>query len=389
MSDLMSITRRSALAGLGAISLTAVAGAHARAASAANRKLIIVILRGALDGLSAAPKLDDPHIEALRADLVPDGALPLGDGFALHPELKTMHGLYQAGEMALLHAAAGPWRDRSHFLAQDLLESGTATTPTGDGWLNRAMLRAPAPLAAVSIGPTQPLILRGAAETSSWSPPALPEASEDTIARLMDLYAGDALLGPALAQALETDAVAGDMAMGQRARGPGAQFGYAVALEAVGRLMAAEGGPDIGVVSLDGWDTHSRQNTFLTPRLRALDAGLDRLKQALGPAWPRTAVALVTEFGRTVAENGGQGTDHGTGGVAFLLGGGVRGGRILGDWPGLAPRALYEGRDLYPANDLTALFTGLLMEGFGHARADLERDIFPGSAAPAMTGLLA
>ena len=369
----LSITRRSALAGLGAVTFASTRTAFGQSAAQGN-KLIIVILRGALDGLAAVPKLDDENLRGYRKNLIPDGARMLRDGFGLHPSLETVHKLFEAGDASVLHAVAGPYRDRSHFLAQDLLETGTAGNVTPDGWLNRALQAAPAPLSAVSIGPASPLILRGSHSAASWSPPALPEAGEDTIMRLMQLYENDDLLGPALAQAVELDEIArGNMKSGSR------RNNYQQSLSAAGRLLAAQGGPDIAVAALSGWDTHANQPGTLNTRLRQLDQAIAALKTELGPVWQKTAVAVVTEFGRTIRQNGTRGTDHGTAGAAFILGGAVAGGRILGDWPGLGEADLFEGRDLMPANDMRALFIGLLERQFGFEPKTLSSKVFPGS----------
>lgn len=396
MTVLRPLSRRTLL--LAGVTATLIAAGPARAAPADpnGRKLVVVILRGAMDGLAALPKLDDPDIRALRGSLIADNTTPLSDGFALHPAFANLAEMYKAGQAAFVPAAAGPYRERSHFEAQDLLESGGVTRVTGEGWLNRALQRAPKPYSAVSIGPAQPLILRGQApRVSSWSPPVLPEANPDTLARLMDLYRDDAMLKPALEKAIAADEVAANMMEGREGGRGGAGGGgrggsaYAPLMRAAGQFLAAPDGPDIAVVSLDGWDTHAGQNAALAQRFRGLDQGLGDLRTALGAVWARTAVVVVTEFGRTVRVNGAQGTDHGTGGLAILAGGSIKGGRMLGDWPGLKAASLFEGRDLRPTVDLRSVFKGLLSDQLGWASADLGASIFPDSAsAPALKGLV-
>lgn len=368
MTQSFPLSRRVFLSGVGAVTLM---GTGAFAAES-RPKLLLVILRGAMDGLGAVPKLDERSIEAHRGRLIPTDALPLRDGFALSSALKTFHTWFEAGEASVIHAIAGPWRERSHFLAQDLLESGGLKNAGREGWLNRALQQDPA-LSAISIGPAQPLILTGAAPTSAWSPPILPEASDDTLARLLSLYEGDDLLASALARAIDTNAVASAMS-GMDQKGP--PNAYRPSLEGAGRLLAAPGGPDIAIVSLDGWDTHTGQLPRLQRRLRALDDALQGTRTALGPVWANTTLACVTEFGRTVRANGGNGSDHGTASAAFLAGGALKGGKILGDWPGLKPSQLYQDRDLYPANDLHGLFKGLLTDLYGFDRAALSA-VFP------------
>ncbi|XBQ17277.1 MAG: DUF1501 domain-containing protein [Oceanicaulis sp.] len=377
-------SRRALIAAGAALSLLPGA-AFAQAPRAQGRKLVLIILRGALDGLAALAPLGERRYRSLRGGLALTGGAEASDGFVFHPALDHASGLYRRGELLALHAAATDYRDRSHFDGQDRLEAGLAVPR--DGWLNRALtLMGGAAPGAVAVGRDLPLVLRGAAPAASWAPAVLPGADDDTIARLMDLYRDDPSLGPALARALETDAAARAMTEDDAAMGGGMRAG-ARGLEAArllgaaaGNLLIAPGGPDLAVLSLDGWDTHVRQGAEtgqLAQRLAGLDAVLSELERRLGPAWAQTAVIVTTEFGRTVRENGAGGTDHGTGGLALLAGGAVRGGRIIGDWPGLD--RLYEDRDLYPANDLRALFAAVLSDHWGHDRADLARAVFPGA----------
>ena len=341
------ITRRAALLAGGAMFLAGSAGALTVSRQAGDRKFVLVILRGALDGLAAVVPYGDAHYRAARGKLAlappgeTNGVLPLSEGFGLHPNLAFLYKQWTGDALAIVPACASPYRERSHFDAQDVLETGAAEVfGASDGWLGRALTALPADLKreAVAISGSLPLVLRGSASATSWAPSFAPSASEDTLNRLMDLYAGDALLGPALASAIETNAIAsasGMDGMGGKARrnGPGAYKGLA---EAAARLLSAEGGPAAAVLSFDGWDTHANQggaNGQLALRLAGLDVALRELRNGLGAHWPKTVVAVVTEFGRTVAENGTGGTDHGTGSAAFLLGGAVSGGKFGGDWP--------------------------------------------------------
>ena len=372
------------LAGSAGLAATLITPA-ARAATpqSQGRKLVVVILRGAMDGLAALPKTDDPDIRQHRAALIDPGATPLSDGFALHSAMPTLAALYADRQAAFIPAFAGPYRERSHFAAQDLLESGEVSRVTADGWLNRALQMAPGAYAAVSIGPAQPLILRGAStRTTSWSPDVLPEASDDTLARLLDLYEDDPVLRPSLAAALGADRVAGGMdksGMAAGARGGPGQ--YLPQLQAAGKFLAQADGPEVAVVSLEGWDTHTQQNGLLQQRFAALDTGIAALKASLGETWKKTALVAVSEFGRTVRVNGGQGTDHGTGGLAILAGGAIRGGRMYGDWPTLKASALFENRDLMPTVDARSVFKGLLRDQLGWAPGDLDKAVFPDSAS--------
>ena len=371
--------RRLLLTGLagGAMTATGARVAFAQAPRADGRKLVLVILRGAMDGLAALAPVAEPRYAELRGALAISGGTPIPGGFRLHPRFEALSSMWSRGEALAVHAAASAYRERSHFDGQDMLETGgTEIGLLRDGWLNRALqtMGADAP-GAVGIGPALPLVLRGDAETATWSPPVLPEVDAGTITRLMDLYADDAVLGEALQTAIETDLIAGDGDEG------GARMGPADLAEAAANLMTAPGGPDLAVIELEGWDTHVNQGAdegALANRFSDLDAALAALKAGLGTEWGETAVIVATEFGRTVRVNGGNGTDHGTGSAAFLAGGAVRGGDVVGDWPGL--NTLHEDRDLAPANDLRALFKAVLRDHWGIERDALDRVVFPGSS---------
>lgn len=390
----MRYHRRTLLAGLAALGIAPAFAQDLRfAAGPADRKLVLIILRGAMDGLAAVAPFGDKHYAGLRGRLaLPQDMLkPLGDGFGLHPSLGFLASSWDSGELAILHAAASPYRDRSHFDGQDVLESGgQAVFAIKDGWLNRALGTLPPDRKAegVAIANAMPLVLRGSASAATWAPSFAPEADSDTLARLMDLYADDSLLGPTLAKAVETAALVEDSGMagmaGSARRGRYGPGQYRLLAEAAARLLVTPNGPATAVLSFDGWDTHINQGGLdgqLAQRLGGLDAALAALRQGLGDTWRRTVVVVSTEFGRTVAENGARGTDHGTGGVALVLGGAVAGRRLLGDWPGLAPAALYQGRDLAPANDLRGLFASVLEQHWGLEPAVVSKTVFPGAGA--------
>lgn len=387
------LTRRNILVGLGGAALTISAGQVSFARTTGSKKFILVILRGAMDGLAAVAPYADPNYAAARGTLAiappgsQDGLLSLSDGFGLHPRLRFLHAEWTAGELAIMHAACSPYRDRSHFDGQDVLENGGSSVfQATDGWLNRALTLLPASSEAtgVAIGSSPPLVLKGNAPITSWTPSKEPPVPSSTLARLTDLYSVDPPLSKALASAVETSALLGDTAMpsisGDGGYGVG---GYRQLAAAAAKIVSSSGGPSVAVISLEGWDTHANQgavNGGLALRLSALDSALASLKSGLGATWTDTAVVVATEFGRTVAENGTGGTDHGTGGVAFLLGGSVRGKRFLGDWPTLAPSKLFENRDLAPVNDIRALFAGVLLSQMGLDIADLRRRVFPDSS---------
>ncbi len=380
------ISRRDVLAG--GLAASALASTRAVFASAAtDKRFVFIILRGGLDGLSALVPVGDPAYGRLRQKtrISRSDALALDADFALHPSLQGLHGLYKDGQALCLHACATPYRSRSHFDGQDVLENGgTSPMSSEDGWLNRALAGLPG-ATGLAVGQNLPLILQGEAPATTWSPSVLPEVDEDTIDRLQRLYRGDPVLSASLEQAIATDAMVGDSGMDpatmrERRRDLGGLF--AVAAEAAASIMVAPDGPRVAVLQFSGWDTHARQGGVkgaLASRLGAMDRAFLALKEKLGAQWDRTVVAVATEFGRTAAENGTLGTDHGTGGAAFLLGGAVRGGRIIADWPGLGASSLLEGRDLRPTMDVRSLLKGVLAEHLGLGRRALDTTVFPDS----------
>jgi uncharacterized protein (DUF1501 family) len=402
----MLTDRRMVLKAMGAAALGgALKPAFAFAAMPGDARLVVVILRGALDGLTAVPPYGDPAYAGLRGPLAiarpgaASGARDLNGFFGLHPALAGLADRYGKGELVVFHAVATPYRERSHFDGQDLLENG-APIPHGaqDGWLNRALAAMPGKTApGLAVGQNVPLILRGPAHVTSWAPNVLPAVDSDTVARLMDLYADDKILGPALAEGLSTNALLSESGLSDR-QGMGgggganpAKFASVVA-KSVGALMAAPDGPRVTVFEITGWDTHANEGAgegVLALRLGALDAAIASLADSLASHWANTAVLAVTEFGRTAAANGTRGTDHGTGAAAFLVGGAVKGGRVHADWPGLGAGQLYQGRDLQPTTDLRAICKGLLVEHLNLAPAVLAEKVFPGSAAIApLTSLI-
>lgn len=369
------------------------------AAATDDARFALVILRGALDGLAAVPAYGEGRYTSLRGPLAlgapgtPAGVLKLDGLFGLHPALGHLHEWFTDGDLAVAHAVASPYRDRSHFDGQKVLEAGGTTPGTADGgWLNRAL----AALAeesfgreAIALTESVPLVLRGPVTVASWAPSRLPDADADTLARVRQIYeAADPALAARLTDALNARELAGDAGMGGGLRAGGGRI--APLATAAGRFLAADDGPRIAVIDAGGWDTHANQGAAqgnLANRLQQLDEGLAGFKSALGDHWRRTTLVVVTEFGRTVAANGTRGTDHGTGGCAFIAGGAVGGGRIIADWPGLGPRDLYAGRDLMPTLDLRAIFKAVLAEQYGLSAHALETRVFPASEAVAPIAL--
>jgi len=374
-------------------------------------RFLTIVLRGALDGLATVAPVGDPDWAALRGDnaLTLDGktpALKLDDFFALNPAMANLHRMFAAKQAVVVHACATPYRERSHFDGQDVLESGLAKPATSDsGWLNRA-LSSLAPGGAVNprgskafaVGPVTPLVVRGTAPVLSWSPQRGLPASEDTAMRLLDLYRhSDQKLAAVMEEHGPVVAIerGGDMSEmpGQNAPQPAQVRAYfAEVAGTAAKFLAQPDGPRVGALALDGWDTHFNEGIAqgrLSQLLGSLDAALAAVETNMGAAWRDTVVALVTEFGRTARINGTAGTDHGTATVALLAGGALKGGRVIADWPGLKAASLYENRDLKPTTDLRAVLKGLLKD---HLRADdrvLAQSVFPGSeAVKPMTGLV-
>lgn len=392
------MTRRSALLGL--TSAVALAGPAGRASLAlanapTEKRFVVVILRGAMDGLSVVPPYGDPALAGLRAELLsaqpsqPDGMYDLGGFYGLHPALRNLSEMYRAGELLIIHAVAGPYRSRSHFEAQDYLESGADHRLTS-GWLNRVVASMPSASGgpaglAFAVGVTVPLLLRGRANVGSWAPhgPSVPEP--DLYARIAQLNQADPVLGSAYTEGMKARAFASDVMAGES---PEKGYAFPSLAGAAGKLMAAADGPRIAAMELNGWDTHVAQMARLEVPLRQLDAGLTALKTTLGEAWKKTAVLIMTEFGRTARVNGDKGTDHGTATVAFVLGGAVAGGKVRATWPGLGEGKLFENRDLAPSTDVRDVAKGLLAGHLGLSTPALVR-VFPGSDGLAgMTGLL-
>jgi len=386
-----AVTRRAALLGLGAAFSLGRASLALAAAPTENR-FVVVLLRGAMDGMSAVQPYGDPDCASVRGALAladPGAAagdttlLDMGGFYGMHPQLANLHAMYKAGNALIVHAAAGHYRSRSHFEAQDYLECG-ADQRLASGWLNRAvaaMQAQPGRDLALSMGVSAPLLLRGPATVAAWAPEHFGQTPPDEFyGRLLALSAHDPIIGPSLAEGIKQRGMSpGDLGAGR---------GATVLAGAAGRLLAAPNGPRIAALELAGWDTHNAQAQRLKQQFKALDEAMGALQSGLGDAWPRTAVLLVTEFGRTAHINGTMGTDHGTGGVAFLLGGAVAGGRVRADWPGLGSGRLFEDRDLMPTTDVRAIAKGVLASHLSLGPAGLEA-AFPGSRdAVPLTGLV-
>ena len=404
-------SRRAALIGSGALfawtQLPKLARAEGR-----DPRLLVIILRGALDGLGAVAPVGDPDWIGLRGEraLALDGkppALALDSFFALNPAMPNLYRLYKGQQAVIVHATATPYHERSHFDGQDVLESGLARPGAVDsGWLNRALSALasggsidPGGARALAVGPVTPLVVRGRAPVMSWAPQQVVPANDDTRARLLDLYRHT---DPQLALALE-----GRIRLAALGQADGmektntqlppagiarARAYFAEAAGTAARFLARPDGPRVGAMGFVGWDTHVNEGAAdgqLAGLLGALDGALAAIESNMAQAWQQTVVVVVTEFGRTARINGSNGTDHGTGTVALLAGGALRGGRVIADWPGLKPANLHEARDLKPTIDLRAVLKGLLRDHLRVEETALASSVFPDSAAvTALAGLV-
>jgi uncharacterized protein (DUF1501 family) len=364
--------------GLAGMALGAFAPRLAFAAAPTDQRFVFIIQRGAADGLHIVPPLGDPGFAALRGPFLASlaAAQKIDATFSLHPSLTETGKLFTAKQGLAVHALATGYRDRSHFDGQDVLETGNpAPYAERTGWMNRMLaLLPPGGNRALALAADVPVALRGARAVTSYAPSALPRAGDDTMARVTRLYADDAELTGLWSRALATRSLVGAKESSSRAP---AELGRIAA-----SLLAPADGARVMMIETTGWDTHSGQTGRLAAQLTQLDKLIGAMVTGLGPAWSRTMVLVATEFGRTAAVNGTQGTDHGTGSAALLLGGGLtNGGRVLADWPGLAPGALYENRDLKPTQSIEGLAAGAVAAHFGLDPARTLRTLYPAQAS--------
>ncbi|MBL4876317.1 MAG: DUF1501 domain-containing protein [Cohaesibacteraceae bacterium] len=392
------LSRRKLLIGSAAGAAYAMLPSTALSSLAGSRdpRFLTIILRGALDGLAIVPPIGDPSYADVRGKfgLSGESVIPLDGLFALNAHMPNLARLFMQKDALIVHAAASPYRNRSHFDGQDVLESGIKHTGGSTGWLNRAVSHLasnqPArPSLAVSMGYTAPLIMRGAAPVMSWAPQVYTQPSSSTLDRILALYdARDPKLAGLLRTGIEMDA--GQMPDKNKKRNQAAQFRKEIAQTI--SFFTDPDGPRIAALSADGWDTHSSQNPVkgrMAGLLKILDEGIASLEKGLKPIWDDTVITIVTEFGRTVNINGTKGTDHGTATAAFLIGGAVKGGRVISDWPGLKQNQLYDGRDLMPTTNINSVFKGVLKDHLGLDDRLLASKVFPDSVdVKPMSGLV-
>lgn len=396
--------RRLLLAATAAAVLPFGGGAWAATAEAGPKRLIVIVLRGAVDGLNiVVPHAEDAYYQARPSIAIarpgePDGALALDARFGLHPALVSLLPLWREGSLAFIHAAGSPDPSRSHFDAQRYLENGTpGRSTTVDGWMNRLLQALPGPRGptdAISVGPTLPRILAGAAAVANL--PLGPRAGktlpidQPQIAGAFDrLYAGTDALDEAYREGRQAHAqLIADLDSEQELADGGAPppAGFAARAARLAHLIGRDAHIRLAFVGLGGWDTHVDQGSHsgrLANRLRPLGTGLAALAHGLGSTWRDTVIIVLSEFGRTVRENGDRGTDHGHGNVIWIMGGAVKGGQVYGEWPGLTPGHLYQKRDLAVTTDFRTAIAAILGRHMGLPDRQLDA-VFPG--APAVAG---
>jgi uncharacterized protein (DUF1501 family) len=378
----LSLNRRHMLGALGAATLLPTRLAYAAAAQG-ERRFVFIIQRGAADGLATLAPLGDPAFERARGALAADfaGAAKLDSTFSLHPALAGMGTLYAQRQALFVHGVGIPYRDRSHFDAQNVLETGgTRPYEAKDGWMNRLLALLPGGTRAMAVSPTVPAALRGPRDVTSYANSRLPDPDAELMSRVSKMYSGDKQLHALWESSMQAKAMAaGNDDSGQDPVATG---------KLAASLLSGPSGARIAMIETGGWDTHFQQKGRIERQLKGLDAMIGALKTGLGPAWNETLVLVATEFGRTVAPNGTGGTDHGTGSLAMLLGGTVSGGKVVSDWPGLAPGQLFEGRDLKPTLALDAAIAGAVAAHFGLDPALVLATCFPGGGSKPIGGLI-
>lgn len=378
-----ALNRRSFISSAALAAGTAFLPRMAFAAAPTDRRFVFIIQRGAADGLNIVVPYADPGYRNLRGALAidPAGATKLDGTFALHPALVQIGAMYGEKQALFTHAVASPYRERSHFDGQNVLETGgEAPYAVKDGWLNRlaGLVQGPHE-AAIALAATIPPALRGATPVTSYAPSKIPDPSDDLMLRVGQLYANDQQLHPLWSAALDAKMV-GESAASEK--------GAAALGQLAATFLTKPDGPRIAMLETSGWDTHSGQDTRLNGQLKQLDALVAALRTGMGADWSKTTVLIATEFGRTAAVNGTGGTDHGTAAVSMILGGSVKGGRVLADWPGLATSQLYEGRDLRPTTDLDALIAGVAAEGLALDPELVGRRLFARTFQRPVSGLV-
>ncbi|WAJ71215.1 DUF1501 domain-containing protein [Catenovulum adriaticum] len=336
-----------------------------------NKKIVWIVLRGAMDSLHAVIPSFDSHLKMHRQSLlapIEANLLPLENGYSLHPAFKNLHQWYQQKQLLPVVAVASSYRSRSHFDGQDILETGLSHVEHDNGWLARATRAINGE--GIAIARSIPISMRGYEQSLTWYPSNLPDAEDELYRQLTDLYK----MHPEFLNKLETGMQTREALNMQKSKNRNAKFNQLA--KSCGQLLASSKNANCAMLDMGGWDTHNNQANRLNNQFKQLDQGLNVLKQTLGEQWRDTVVVVATEFGRTVKVNGTAGTDHGTGSAMFIAGGAIKGGKVLGDWPGLAPNQLYQGRDLSPTSDICSWLGALLHQHWRLNPAQIAQ-VFP------------
>ncbi|WNC73054.1 DUF1501 domain-containing protein [Thalassotalea psychrophila] len=340
------------------------------------KKIVWVVLRGAMDSLHTIVPITDKNYHVLRPKLAPSIAndlLPLSTDFAFHPALKHMHGLYKSKQLLPIVAVGSGYPRRSHFDGQDYLESGLSSLDHDTGWLGRALNEMTANTKALAVANSVPISMRSSSKVSTWYPSRLKDADENIYEALMNLYQNDEMLSSRLQEGLNTQEMAGNTSTKKKGK-------FVDLAKSCGKLLANNDGVDCAMLEVGGWDTHNNQTVRLNRQLEGLDQGIAALQAELGEYWQDTVVIVATEFGRTAKENGTGGTDHGTGSAMFIAGGAVQGGKVLGDWPGLAKEQLFNNRDLMPTTS-TFSWIGAVLQQHWQLDSKTIANVFPDNPA--------
>jgi uncharacterized protein (DUF1501 family) len=350
--------------GIGALAMPKLAFANAPS----DTRFIFIIQRGAADGLETLIPYGDVNYLNLRKNLAVENGYKLDSMFALHPSLRNLHELYNNKQASFVHAISSPYRERSHFDGQNILEGGFLRPyQNSDGWLNRFLSILPNnDTKPIAFSPTIPLAMRGANQVNSYFPNQLPDANNDLFDRISSLYQNDSKLYDLWLKADETRQIAQSNKAGNPSE----------IAKLIANFMNKPDGARIAMYETTGWDTHTAQTSRLKNGLGALDDLIGNIRTEFGHNWNKTIILIATEFGRTAAINGTNGTDHGTGACAIIAGGAFMGGKIIADWPGLAPNNLYQNRDLMPTNNIFALIASLLSQGFAIDIAKIQKQVF-------------
>jgi uncharacterized protein (DUF1501 family) len=348
-----------------------------------SSKLVFVLLRGGFDGLAAVVPIDDPSYSSIRGAMAfaPSDVVRIGDGFGLAPGLSPLKALWDEGQVAALHAMAIPYRTRSHFDGQAILETGL-DRPDGssDGWLNRLLQVMEGERSGIAVAAGMPRSMMGSHEVGTWSPAKLGVVESEYLDRLSFLYRLDPTLHGSFEAALQMNDVVPEMDQGSGLRTSSGQ--PSAVLAAAARILRQPDGPNVAALEFSGWDTHANQGLSggqLDRLLGQLSQGLVTFKEDMGEAWTDTTVVVMTEFGRTARPNGTQGTDHGTAGAGFVIGPQLARSAVVSDWPGLSDSSLYEGRDLRPTIDTRTVLKGVVSGVFDLTAGQADR-VFPGTA---------